>query len=86
MTIELIITTVILGVLIIIYKKTNIKFQFDINKKNQASISESEENHSQKISDSISEKSHERSQKELGKNKWLYTADNFGKMKKGRVL
>ena len=82
MTIELIITTIILGVLIfIICKKTNIKFQFGIDNKNQASIAESEENHIQKPS----EKFPERPRKELGKNKWLYTTDNFGQMKKGRV-
>jgi hypothetical protein len=96
MTVELIITTIILGVLIfiIIYKKTTIKFQFDIDNKNQGSIYESEENHIQKIPEILSKKpskgpsgkSPERLRKELGKNKWLYTKENFGKMKKGRVL
>jgi len=83
MTIGLIITNITLGVLIffiIIYKWTNIKIklQFDIDKKNQKSNAEAEENRIQK--------SFERPQKELGKNKWLYTTDNFGKMEKGRVL
>ncbi|WP_339659356.1 hypothetical protein [uncultured Polaribacter sp.] len=82
MTIGLIITSITLGVVIffIIYKRTNIKIklQFNIDKKNQVSNTELEENQIQKSS--------ERPQKELGKNKWLYTTDNFGKMKKGRVL
>tara|TARA_R110000764_G_C10692078_1_gene343981 strand:- start:243 stop:491 length:249 start_codon:yes stop_codon:yes gene_type:complete len=82
MTIGLIITSITLGVVIffIIYKRTNIKIklQFNIDKKNQVSNTELEENQIQKSS--------ERPQKELGKNKWLYTTDNFGKMEKGRVL
>ncbi|UMB61096.1 hypothetical protein MHL31_02575 [Lutibacter sp. A80] len=79
---ELIITSIALGVLIffIIYKWTNIKIklQFNIDKKNHMSNAEPEENHIQKSS--------ERPQKELGKNKWLYPTDNFGKMEKGKVI
>jgi hypothetical protein len=82
MTIGLIITSITLGVLIffIIYKWINIKIklQFNMDKKNQISNAKPEENHIQKSS--------ERPQKELGKNRWLYTTDNFGRMKKGRVL
>jgi hypothetical protein len=83
MTIEFIITNITLGVLIlfiIIYKLTNIriKYLFEIDKKNQRLNAEIEDNRIQKT--------FERPLEELGKNKWLYTTDNFGKMEKGRVL
>jgi uncharacterized protein YxeA len=82
MAIELIIATITLIILIffIIHKKNNkkIKPQVDIEKKDQKSNTEPKTHHIQKPS--------ERPQIELGKNKWLHTTDNFGKMKKGKVL
>lgn len=79
MTIGLEITIIALGILIffiIIFQLTSvkIKLQFKIDKKNLELNAKIEENRFQKY------------QKKLGKNKWLYTTDNFGKMEKGRVL
>jgi hypothetical protein len=38
------------------------------------------------LNDEIEENSFQKPQIKLGKNKWLYTSDDFGKMEKGRVL
>lgn len=82
MIIALIITGITIGVLLffIVYQWNPIKkkLPFNKDKKKQMSAPEQSENHVQKSS--------ERPQKELGKNKWLHTTDSFGKMEKGKVL
>jgi len=81
MNIGIIITIIAFGILFfIIFQLTVVKkkLQFEIDKKDQELNAEIEENRFQKY--------FEREQKELGKNKWLYSTDNFGEMEKGSVL
>jgi len=81
MNIGIIITIIAFGILFfIIFQLTVVKkkLQFEIDKKDQELNAEIEENRFQKY--------FEREHKELGKNKWLYSTDDFGKMEKGSVL
>jgi hypothetical protein len=78
----LIITIIAIGILIfyiIVFQVTTfrMKLKSKIDIKNHRLNDEIEENSFQKP--------FEKPQIEIGKNKWLYTADDFGKMEKGRV-
>jgi hypothetical protein len=75
----LIITIIAIGILIfyiIVFQVTTVrmKLQSKIDIKNH------------ELNDEIEENSFQKPQIKLGKNKWLYTSDDFGKMEKGRVL